>query len=145
MAVDVTTRIEIERTRSAVAPFATDPTNAPRWYANIRDVTWETQPPVAVGSRFRFRARFLGRDLDYTYEVLDLVPDERLVMATTSGPFPMETSYTWVDAPRGTAMTLRNRGEPEGYFRAVASIVSLAMGRANRADLARLKRLLEAT
>jgi hypothetical protein len=145
MAVDVTTRIEIERTRSAVAPFATDPTNAPRWYANIRDVTWETQPPVAVGSRFRFRARFLGRDLDYTYEVLDLVPDERLVMATTSGPFPMETSYTWVDAPRGTAMTLRNRGEPEGYFRAVASIVSLAMGRANRADLARLKWLLEAT
>lgn len=145
MAVDVTTRIEIERFRSAVAAFATDPTNAPSWYANIRDVTWETRPPIAVGSRFRFRARFLGRDLDYTYEVLDLVPDERLVMATTSGPFPMETSYTWVDAPRGTAMTLRNRGEPEGYFRAVSGILSLSMGRANRADLARLKRLLEAT
>lgn len=145
MAVDVTTRIEIERPRSVVAAFATDPTNAPRWYANIRDVTWETQPPIAVGSRFRFRARFLGRDLDYTYEVMDLVPDERLVMATTSGPFPMETSYTWVDTPRGTAMTLRNRGEPEGYFRAVSGIVSLGMGRANRADLARLKRLLEAT
>jgi hypothetical protein len=143
--VDVTTQIQVERPRAAVAAFATDPANAPRWYANIQDMSWETEPPIVVGSRFRFRARFLGRDLEYTYEVVDHVPDERLVMATTSGPFPMETTYTWTDTPEGTAMTLRNRGDPDGYFRVVSGVLSLAMRRANRADLARLKRLLEAT
>ena len=40
-----------------------------------------TSPPVQRGSRFAFVARFLGRRLEYTYEVIDFVPNERLVMA----------------------------------------------------------------
>ena len=48
-----------------------------------------------------FVARFLGRRLAYTYEVVDLVPGERLVMRTADGPFPMETTYTWEPGARG--------------------------------------------
>ena len=60
-------------------------------------------------------AQFLGRRLAYMYEVRELVPGERLVMSTSDGPFPMETTYTWADAgPGATHMTLRNRGEPAG-------------------------------
>jgi hypothetical protein len=66
-------------------------------------------------------------------------------MSTTSGPFAMETTYVWEDAPRGTAMTLRNRGETRGYFRMLDGVVQGAMRRANRADLARLKAVLEAS
>ena len=92
MPVDVLTEIEIERPRSAVAAFAADPGNATRWYRNIRSVEWETAPPLAVGSRLRFEARFLGRTLAYTYEVRRLEPARRFVMATSEGPFPMETT-----------------------------------------------------
>ncbi len=104
--------------RAEVAAFAADPGNAPRWYENIESVRWETVPPVAVGSRIAFVARFLGRRLAYTYEVRDLVPGERLVMSTAEGPFPMETTYTWADVGGGTRMTLRNRGEPAGLTEA---------------------------
>ena len=41
-----------------------------------------------------FVACFLGKRLAYTYEVFDGVPDKRMVMRTTEGPFPMETTYT---------------------------------------------------
>jgi Polyketide cyclase / dehydrase and lipid transport len=89
-------------------------------------------------------ARFLGRRLAYTYEVVDLVPGERLVMRTAQGPFPMETTYTWQSVDEGrTRMTLRNRGEPAGFGKVTAPMLAAAMRRANRTDLANLKRILE--
>ena len=143
MPVDVTTWTEIARPRTEVAAFAADPGNAPRWYENIESVRWETAPPVGVGSRVAFAARFLGRRLAYTYQVRELVPGERLVMSTAEGPFPMETTYTWADVDGGTRMSLRNRGEPAGLGKLAAPAVAAAMRRANRKDLAQLKRLLE--
>jgi uncharacterized membrane protein len=143
MAVDVVTQIEIARPCADVAAFACDPDNATSWYANIESVHWRTPPPVAVGSRLAFVARFLGRRLEYTYEVREHVPGERFVMSTTQGPFPMETTYAFEDAGAGTRMTLRNRGEPAGFAKVGAPLMERAMRRANRADLRRIKEILE--
>jgi uncharacterized membrane protein len=141
--VDVLTQIEIARPRADVAAYASDPANAPVWYENIESVEWRTPPPAAQGTRVAFVARFLGRRLAYTYEIAELVAGERLVMRTSEGPFPMETTYTWADAPDGTRMTLRNRGEPAGFARVGAPMMARSMRKANRKDLERLKRLLE--
>ena len=144
MAVDVFTEIDVARPREVVSAFAVDPDNATAWYKNIKAVEWETARPLGVGSRLRFRAQFLGRALEYTYEVKALEPGRRFVMATAEGPFPMETIYTWEDAsPGATRMGLRNRGEPTGFAAVTAPVMTRAMSRANEADLRRLKRLLE--
>lgn len=144
MAVDVSTSVEIARPRATVADYASDPDNATTWYQNIRSVEWRTPGPLAVGSRLAFVAHFLGRRLTYTYEVLELVPGERLVMSTNEGPFPMETSYSWADtATGGTRMTLRNRGEPAGLARVASPMMARAIRRANLNDLERLKGILE--
>ena len=127
-----------------MAAFAADPTNAPRWYANIRSVELLTPAPVGVGSRMAFVAHFLGRELRYTYEVVEDVPGERFVMHTAQGPFPMETTYSWDDTATGTLMTLRNAGEPSGFARVSAPMMAAAMRRANTKDLTALKDLLEA-
>jgi uncharacterized membrane protein len=144
MAADVFTEITIDRPVDVVAAYAADPANAPEWYENIESVEFETPPPVAVGLRLAFVARFLRRRLAYTYEVIELVPGERLVMRTAEGPFPMETTYTWSPAGEGaTRMTLRNRGEPAGFSKLVAPFMAMAIRRANRNDLRRLKTILE--
>jgi uncharacterized membrane protein len=142
--VDVTTQVVVARPRADVAAFATDPRNAPQWYANIRSVELLTDPPVRVGSRMRFLAVFLGRTIDYTYEVLELEPGERMTMSTASGPFPMTTTYAFEDAGAGTRMTLRNHGSPHGFGAVAAPVMRRAIERANRKDLAAIKRLLEA-
>jgi uncharacterized membrane protein len=144
MTVDVQTEIEIDRPRSEVASYASDPDNATSWYQNITSVEWKSPKPLTVGSRIAFTARFLGRRLAYTYEVKDLVPGERFVQATTEGPFPMETTYTWADTPTGgTTMKLRNHGQPAGFSKFAAPMMARAMRRANQKDLARLKTILE--
>jgi uncharacterized protein YndB with AHSA1/START domain len=146
VSVDVISDTVIERPRSEVAAYATDPANAPLWYVNIKSVEWKTSPPLVVGSRVAFVAQFLGRRLAYTYEFVELVPGERLVMRTSEGPFPMETTYTWESVGEGkTRMTLRNRGKPSGFSRVAAPLLAAAMRRANRKDLAQLKALLESS
>lgn len=141
--VDVRTETVIRRPVGEVAAYAGDPTNAPEWYANISSVEWETPPPLAVGSRMRFVASFLGRRLAYTYEVVELVPGARLVMRTAQGPFPMQTTYTWEPVDGGTRMTLRNSGRPSGFAAIAGPVMSAAIRRATAKDLARLAELLE--
>lgn len=144
MSVNVLTEILIARPRSQVADYAANPSNTPEWYVNIESVEWKTSPPLRIGSRLAFVAHFLGRRLAYTYEIIELIPEERLVMRTTEGLFPMETTYTWEPVGAGgTRMTLRNRGEPSGFSKLVTPFMAAAMHRANRKDLARLKTLIE--
>ncbi len=145
MTVDVESRIEIARSRDDVAAYASEPDNVPAWYENIADVTWESPRPLAVGTRIAFVAHFLNRRLAYIYEVTELVQGERLVMSTEEGPFPMQTTYTWDELADGTTlMTLRNRGEPTGFAKKMsAPLMARSIRRANEADLARLKQILE--
>lgn len=141
--VDVTVGEVIRRPADVVARYANDPSNAPDWYDNITEVSWVTEPPVEVGSKVEFVARFLGRTMRYTYEVIELTPTS-LVMRTVQGPFPMETSYRYESTVDGhTRMTLRNRGNPTGFSRAATPLMRIAIRRATRKDLKALKQQLE--
>lgn len=133
----------IRRPLEVVAAYASDPSNAPEWYANISEVMWKTTPPLRVGSEAAFVARFLGRALRYTYKVVEYTPTS-LVMRTAEGPFPMETSYRYESTTEGhTRMTLRNRGTPRGFSRLLSPFMRMAMRSANRKDLEALKLRLE--
>jgi len=144
MSVDVQVAQTIDSPVDAVAGYAADPSNVPNWYRRIHTVNWITDPPVTVGSRIAFEARFMGKRLVYTYEVVEYVPGEALTMTTTEGPFPMTTEYRWspVDGDR-TRMSLRNFGEPTGFSKLAAPFMAFAMRRAMTQDLRRLATILE--
>jgi len=144
MAVDVLTEIDINRAPEDVSNYSSNPDNAREWYKNIRSVDWITEQPLALGSKIAFRAEFLGKTLAYTYEVTALALPEHMIMRTAQGPFPMETQYTWQLNSNGTTqMSLRNRGEPKGFSKWLAPVMAMAIRRANRNDLRRLKNILE--
>ncbi len=77
MDVDVLTDIEIERPRSEVADYVSDPDNATAWYENIKKVEWKSPKALKVGAKVAFEARFLGRTMAYTYEIKEYVPANR--------------------------------------------------------------------
>jgi uncharacterized protein YndB with AHSA1/START domain len=146
MNVEVTTEIVIDRPRAKVAEYACEPDHATEWYTNITEVNWKSTKRLTVGSLVEFTARFLGRRLVYTYEIVELVPGNRLVMRTADGPFPMVTTYEFSDVgTEATRMTLRNAGTPAGFAKIAARGVQRAMRSANEKDLQRLKAVLEAS
>ncbi len=105
---------------------------------------WKTPKPLSIGSRIVFKAKFLGKELSYVYEIIEFIPGEKLVMRTAQGPFPMETIYQWEAINNDTTrMTLKNAGKPSGFSKLFAPFMSLAMRRANKKDLVLLKSILE--
>ena len=142
--VTVFTEITINKPVDIVANYATNPDNAPEWYVNIKSADWKTPKPLRVGSQVAFKAQFLGRQLAYTYEFVEYVPGQKLVMRTAEGPFPMETTYTFETVNNGkTRMTLRNAGQPSGFSKLFAPLMAVMMKKENKKDLELLKQILE--
>lgn len=65
-------------------------------------------------------------------------------MATFEGAFLMETTYSWETInEKTTRMTLQNKGEPSGFSKVFAFMMSRMMRKANHKDLRSIKTILE--
>jgi hypothetical protein len=100
--------------------------------------------PLRVGSRIAFTAHFLGKKLEYTYEIFELIPGEKLVMGTTGGPMVMNTTYLWETVEGNkTRMTLINKGSSSGFSAIFSPFMKIAMHKAMNKNLRDLKKILE--
>jgi carbon monoxide dehydrogenase subunit G len=136
MSVDITARIHVDRDPAAVAAYMTDPNNDPEWIGGLREAELVGDQPVAVGSRVRRVASFLGRRVEYVNEVLAL-DHTRLDMRSVKSPFPMRITYRFEPAPGGgTTVSNHVRG---GGLGILAPLVRRNVQR----DLERLRDVLE--
>ncbi len=141
--VDVNTEIKINCPFSKVAAYAFNPDNAPEWYVNINAIEWKSEKPLQVGSLVAFKAQFMGKKLEYTYEFVELT-ESRLVMKTAQGPFPMQTTYVLEELDESTTlMRLRNNGQPSGFSKFMSPLMAKMMKKANQKDLLSIKSILE--
>jgi len=142
--IDVSTEIDINCSKAKVAEYSANPDNAPKWYVNIKAAKWKTPKPLQVGSQIVFKAKFLGKLLVYIYEISEYAAEQKMVMKTIIGPFPMETIYTWKSIDGNiTRMSLQSKGNPGGLSKLLTPLLSFAIKRANNKYLQRLKEIIE--
>jgi polyketide cyclase/dehydrase/lipid transport protein len=133
--IDVSTEIDINCSRKKVAEYSANSDNAPKWYVNIKAAKWKTPKPLQVGSQIVFKARFMGKALVYIYEIAEYAAEQKMVMKTIMGPFPMETIYTWKSIDGNiTRMSLQNKGNPGGLSKLFTPLFSLAIKNANNKE-----------
>jgi uncharacterized membrane protein len=142
-AIDVTGVTTIRVPRSHVAQYVIDHRNDLTWIGGISESELLGDPPVAVGSRVRRVASFMGRRIEYVNEVTALEPDTRLEMRSVKSPFPMVVTYGFQDADGGTATSVRVQGDPSALYRIAGPLLARQVRRSVQGDLERLRTILE--
>jgi hypothetical protein len=63
-----------------------NPVNDALWDSNLVEVTKISPGPPGVGSRFRSKVRFAGREFELVREITEYEPNRRPAVKTISGP-----------------------------------------------------------
>jgi uncharacterized protein YndB with AHSA1/START domain len=78
--------VDIARPLEEVFAFVANPGNDARWGSNLLEVTQVSPGRLGVGARFRYKARFAGRQFELVREVTEYEPNRRQAVKTISGP-----------------------------------------------------------
>jgi uncharacterized membrane protein len=141
----VTSSLEVDRPAGEAFQFIADAENNPKWQKGMRSCQWTTEAPIGVGSIYEQRARFLGKSIASTFEVVAFEPDRSITIRTITSTFPIEVTRSagplGADRCRVSAVV---RGDPSGVFRIATPLLRRMVQRSVRADYRCLKALLEA-
>jgi uncharacterized membrane protein len=142
-AIDVTASVTIAAPRAEVAAYVVDHRHDPVWIGGITESELLGDPPIAVGSRVRRVASFLGKRIEYVNEVTRLEPDRVLEMRSVKSPFPMVVTYAFEDAGGGTTTSVRVQGDPSAWYRIAGPLLARQVRVSVRRDLERLRGMVE--
>ena len=142
MGIAVTAELVINLAREKVAAFVTEPANDPVWIGGIVEAKMLTEPPVQVGTKVARVAKFMGKRMHYTPEVVACEPNALVAMRAES-PFAITIRYEFEEDDGGTLTRVRVHGDGTGFFRLAGPLLSGIVMRDINRDLRSLKGILE--
>lgn len=138
----------IRRPAEVVFTFLENRANDKAWMASVMCSEWlESGGKPCLGRRGRMVIRILGRRIKFLDEVTDYVPGRRIAHRTVEGPLSLNTACICEPAEHGCRATVvgkLDRTPGRWVGRLAAPFVGRIIQHGFKADLARLKALLEA-
>ena len=115
--IRVEATVTVNRPSEEVFAFLSNFENNPRWQSGMQEASFTSQGPLQVGSTYAQVAKFLGRRIESTFEVIEYEP-HRLVKATsTSGSFPITFTRTVEPGSGNTQVRAIIEGDASGFFK----------------------------
>ena len=138
-----TVSLLIARPLDDVFAFIEDARNRPRWDDGVESEELTSPEPIGVGTTVRTRLRSMGRDYQYTWEVVEHEPPRRMTIESTSGPFPTTLAYRLDEQGGATAVDFSVSGRPGGLLRVLEPLIARNTQKNLDRGFARLKQVLE--
>lgn len=141
---DLRTTIEIARPADVVFEYIADMSNNPKWQKGMQTCVWTSDPPLRIGSTYDQTARFLGKSIVSSFEVVELVPGQRIRIVSTSGTMPIDVTRTVrsLDGDR-CAVTATVAGDPPRLLKLLGPVLDRLVARSVRGDYERLQQIIE--
>jgi uncharacterized membrane protein len=133
----------IARPLDEVFTFVGDVRNRPRWDDSVDSEELTSPEPIGVGSTVRTRLHSMGREYQYTWEIVQHEPPNRMRVESTSGPFPTTLGFEFDEHNGGTRVNASVTGRPNGIMRLLEPLVARRTQQNLDRGYARLKTLLE--
>lgn len=136
--------VEIDRPADDVFAVVSDFSRNPDWQGGMRSAEWTTEPPLRVGSTYEQVARFLGRDVVTTFEVVGYEPGRSVTIESRQSSFPITVTRAVESlGPERSRVSAVITGRPGRFFRLFGPLLRMMAERSVRQDYQRLRRLLE--
>ena len=135
--------VVIARPIDEVFAFVSDARNRPSWDASVDTEELTSPEPIGVGTTVRTKLSSMGRDYEYTWEVTEHQPPDRMTIESTSGPFPTTLAYELTGRDGGTLVQFSVTGRPTGALRLLQPLIARNTQVNLDRGFARLKQVLE--
>ena len=142
--MNMTASRDIHRPAAEVFEFFANASNNPRWQNGMVSCEWTTPPPIAVGSKYEQRAKFMGRDIRSVFRVTEFDPGTLIAIETIESTFPIQVRRSVSSTgPTTCQVNAQIRGGPGGLMKLLEPLMAGFAQRSVDADYDRLKTLLE--
>ena len=111
--MDMTVERVIPVPPDRVADYAMDWRHDPEWTQGITSSELSAEADgggFGTGAEITHSSYFLGRRIDYVFQVVAHEPPCLLDMKSIAGPFPMRVTYRYAKHPHGTLASIQVRG-----------------------------------
>ena len=141
--INVEKSIIIQRSVEEVFNYVSNLTHSAEWQSGLTEVRQITDKPLGVGTQYALVRTFMGRKMEANNEITEFTPDVKVAFKTISGPIPLEASYQFETAERGTKLTSKIEMHPKGFVSLAEPLISASLQRDVDANLNVLKNMLE--
>jgi carbon monoxide dehydrogenase subunit G len=141
----ITQSVTVNRPVAEVWDFISNFENTTRWSGGVLEARQTSDGPLGVGSTLQTVVKAFGRRRSADYLVTEYEPDHAFAFEVTSGPMSSRARYSVEPAGAGTRLTASGEAEATGLYKLLAPILVRILKSHSEADLANLKRILEAS
>jgi uncharacterized protein YndB with AHSA1/START domain len=134
--------VAIDRPTAEVFAYLTDVSKLPEWQSSATEARVEGE--MRRGARVHEVRSLLGRRSEATREVTEYEPPTKFSLRVVSGPLPFEVRHTLTEMNGGTRLDWVAEADTSKFPHMAVRMTAIAVKTQLKADLERLKTLLEA-